>query len=325
MASVECESCKCEVKTMSARPGPSEFQRRNAAGLRAMAEAALRYWEEAPEHSTASKRVQIVMGILPSALAGPDAEVIKAARRLAAAAYPGLRAGKPWVTEPLRALVNGMLSALNKLDRSPSAQRILDLCDELRQLWAALGNPPDGSPMHLRALAGLMVLEDSVSAIEGYRAAKRFGSVDEAYLAKYGLLQAMQLAFDSMQAVAGALGLKLRPDRLPGGKVVLVTRNLVAGHPVGGTYRGSPHQHFHDRASVHDPGVIKVMSFQRDDPQEWSGQTQPTADLIANAYTVVTEGLERACDHLRAAHAKDAHAPVPADEATRASDLVTHD
>ncbi len=293
---------------MPASPGMSGSQRRVAADLRAMVEAALKYWEEAPGRSTASRRVQTAMGALPSALAGPDAEVIKAARRLAGAARPGLRAGKPWVTEPLRALVNGMLSALNKLDRNPAAQRILDLCDEVRQLWAALGEPADGSPEHLRALAGLMVLEDSVSAIEGYRAARRFASAGEAYLAKYGLLQAMQLAFDSMQAVAGALGVRLRPDRLPGGKVVLVTRNLVAGHPVGGTYRGSPHQHFHDRASAHDPAVIKVMSFQRDDPKEWSGQTLLTADLIANAYTVVTEGLERTCDHLRVPHAGDARA-----------------
>ena len=70
----------------------------------------------------------------------------------------------------------------------------------------------------------------------------------------------------------------------------------------------SPHQHFHDRASAHDPAVIKVMSFQRDDPKEWSGQTLLTADLIANAYTVVTEGLERTCDHLRVPHAGDARA-----------------
>ena len=291
-----------------------ESQRRMAADLRAMVAAALRFWEAAPDRSTASKRVQTTMGSLPSVLAGPDTEVIKAARRLVSAAGPGVRAGRPWVTEPLRALINGMVSAVNKLERSPSAQRILDLCLELRQIRGALGEPADGSPEHLRALAGLMVLEDSVSAIEGYRTARRFVSVDEAYLAKYGLLQAMQLAFDSMQAVAGALGVRLRPDRLPGGKVVLVTRNLVTGHPVGGTYRGSPHQNFHDRASAHDPAVIRVMSFQRDDLKEWSGQTLLTADLIANAYTVVTEGLERICDHLRVPHAGDAHRSYPEDE-----------
>lgn len=239
------------------------------------------------------------MDALPAALAGSDADVIKAARRLSTAAIPGIRAGKQWVSEPLRALIEGVMSALNMLDRSPSAQRVIGLCEEVRQLWAGGGEPPEGSPEHLRALAGLMVLEDSVSAIEGYLTVRRFRSVDQAYLSKYGLLQAMQIAFDSVQAVAGAFGLKLRPDRLPGGKAVLVTRNLVAGHPVGGTYRSLPHQHFHDRASACDPTVIKVMSFHSDRPKEWSGQTLLTIELITSAYSVVTEALERTRDHLQ--------------------------
>jgi hypothetical protein len=269
--------------------------------LREMLDATVKYWEAVPDRSSASKQVKAVMDALPPALAGSDANVIKAARRLSAAALPGIRTGKQWVSEPLRAVIEGMLSALNVLDRSAPAQRVLDLCEEVRQLWAARSEPVEGSPEHLRALAGLMVLEDSVSAIEGYRVVRRLRSVDEAYLTKYGLLQAMQLAFDSVQAVAGAFELKLRPDRLPGGKVVLVTRNLVAGHPVGGTYRGMSHQHFHDRASVHDPAVIRVMSFERDNPEEWSGQTLLTTELITSAYSVVTEALERLRDHLQSA------------------------
>ncbi len=187
------------------------------------------------------------------------------------------------------------------LDRSPSSHRVLGLCEEIRRLWAGCGQPAEGSPEHLRALAGLMVLEDSVSAIEGYRILGRFRSVDQAYLTKYGLLQAMQLAFDSVQAVAGAFGLKLRPDRLAGGKAVLITRNLVAGHPVGGTYRSLPHQRFHDRASAQDPAVIKLMSFQSNSPKEWNGQTLLTIELITSAYSVVTQELEHTRDHLQAA------------------------
>lgn len=267
--------------------------------LRELVGATVRYWEAVPDRSSASKQVEAAMDALPSALAGSDANVIKAARRLSVAALPGIRAAKQWVIEPLRALIEGMLSALNMLDRSPFAQRVLDLCEEVRELWEGCGEPAEGSPEYLRALAGLMVLEDSVSAIEGYRTVRRFRSVNEAYLGKYGLLQAMQLAFDSVQAVAGAFGLKLRPDRLPGGKAVLVTRNLVAGHPVGGTYRGLPHQHFHDRASAHDPAVIRVMSFQRDNPKKWNGQTLLTTELITNSYSVVAEALERVRDHLR--------------------------
>jgi hypothetical protein len=92
---------------------------------------------------------------------------------------------------------------------------------------------------------------------------------------------------------------KLRPDRLPGGKVVLVTRNLVAGHAVGGTYRGLPCQHFHDRVSVQYPAAIKVMSFERDNPKEWNGQTLLTSELTTSAYSVVNEALERIRDHLQ--------------------------
>jgi hypothetical protein len=269
--------------------------------LREMVSATARCWKAIPDQHSASNRVRAAMNALPSALTGSDPKLIKAARRLSVAALPGIRAGKQWTSEPLRALIEGMISALNILDRSPSALRVLDLCEQVRQLWSERAEPVDGSPEHLRALAGLMVLEDSVSAIEGYPAASQFSSVDEAYLAKYGLLQAMQLSFDSVQAVAGAFGMRLRPDRLPGGKVVLVTRNLVAGHPVGGTYRGLPHQHFHDRASAHDAAIIKVMSFQRDDPKKWSGQTLLTIELISSAYSVITEALERVRDHLQPA------------------------
>jgi hypothetical protein len=254
------------------------------ARLRELIGATVKYWEAVPDSSSASKRVKVAMDALPSALADSDAKVINAARRLCVAALPGIRAAKPWVSEPLRALIEGLLSALNMLDRSPSSHRVLGLCEEIRRLWAGCGQPAEGSPEHLRALAGLMVLEDSVSAIEGYRIRGRFHSVDQAYLTKYGLLQAMQLAFDSVQAVAGAFGLKLRPDRLAGGKAVLITRNLVAGHPVGGTYRSLPHQHFHDRASAQDPAVIRLMSFQSNSPKEWNGQTLLTIELITNDF-----------------------------------------
>jgi hypothetical protein len=278
-------------------PGTTTSQHWTAR-LRDMVDATMRYWDAVPDRSSASIRLWAAMDGLPTALADSDANVIRAARRVSAAAFPGIRASKPWVSEPLRALIEGMLSALNILDRSPWAQRVLEMCEEVRQLWAARGEPAEGSPEQLRALAGLMVLEDSVCAIEGYKAIKRFRSIDDAYLTKYGLLQAMQLAFDAAQAIAGSFGMKLRPDRLPGGKVVLVTRNLVAGHPLGGTYRGVSHQHFHDRATAHDPEIIRVMSFQHDDPKEWNGQTLLTTELIRSAYAVVTEALERIRDHL---------------------------
>src|SRR5690349_5365267 len=108
----------------------------------------------------------------------------------------------------------------------------------------------------------------------------------------------MQLAFDSMQAGGGRSGVRIRPDPL-------ARRQGRLGDPQPGGRSSCwrnlprfPHQHFHDRASAYDPAVIRVMSFQQDNPKEWSGQTLLTADLIGNAYAVVTEGLERTRDHL---------------------------
>jgi hypothetical protein len=59
------------------------------------------------------------MDALPTALAGSDANVIKAARRLSVAALPGIRAGNQWASEPLRALIEGILSALPRLCLGP--------------------------------------------------------------------------------------------------------------------------------------------------------------------------------------------------------------
>ena len=55
------------------------------------------------------------MDALPTTLAGSDANVIKAARRLSVAALPGIRAGKQWASQPLRALIEGILGALPRL------------------------------------------------------------------------------------------------------------------------------------------------------------------------------------------------------------------
>jgi len=78
---------------MPAWPGTSERPPRAVADLRAMAEATLRYWGEALEHSAASKKVQVAIGLLPAALAGIDAQVITAARRLACRSMMARRPG----------------------------------------------------------------------------------------------------------------------------------------------------------------------------------------------------------------------------------------
>jgi hypothetical protein len=81
---------------------------------------------------------------------------------------------------------------------------------------------------------------------------------------------------------------------MPGGKTVLVARNIVAGHPIGGNMDGQSWLHFHDRSSAHDKAVVRVMSFSRKGPTEWTGQTLLTADLMRDALGVIGELLTRA-------------------------------
>ena len=50
-------------------------------------------------------------------------------------------------------------------------------------------------------------------------------------------------------------------DRAAGGRVLKITRTVVAGHPLGGSYRGRASEHFHDRGSAHDKSLLKIMSF----------------------------------------------------------------
>jgi hypothetical protein len=69
--------------------------------LRELVGATVKYWEAVPDRSSASKQIEAAMDALPTALAGSDANVIKAARRLSVAVLPGIRAGKQWVSEPL--------------------------------------------------------------------------------------------------------------------------------------------------------------------------------------------------------------------------------
>jgi hypothetical protein len=131
-------------------------------------------------------------------------------------------------------LLRGLFSAAKRYLRSPDAQEALSLCNDIRE---AVDDPDrlDGHPNEL--VADLMVVEDAIGAIEGYADAAPFNFVDEAYLAKYGLLQALQVAFDGAESAAKVLGVRLRADR-KGGKAAIVARNIVAGHPIGGNMDG---------------------------------------------------------------------------------------
>jgi hypothetical protein len=63
-----------------------------------------------------------------------------------------------------------------------------------------------GHPNELAA--ALMVVEEAVAAIEGYANAAPFNFVDEAYLAKYGVLQALRAGFDGAESAAKVLGIR---------------------------------------------------------------------------------------------------------------------
>jgi hypothetical protein len=142
-------------------------------------------------------------------------------------------------------------------------------------------------------MAALMVVEDAANAIAGYADLPPFDHVDEAYLAKYGLLQALQVGFDGAEAVAKCLGSRIRSDSIAGGKTVKIARNIVAGHPIGGNMAGESWHHFHDRGSAHENAVIRVMSFSRTDPERWTGQTLATDELVTDGLGTIAEVLRR--------------------------------
>jgi hypothetical protein len=170
------------------------------------------------------------------------------------------------------------------VQRSEQAHEVMALCAQLYRM----PRPDALDPIQQNAIvAALMVIEDATCAVEGYRALAPFRHVDEAYLAKYGLLQALQLGFDAAESVGSVFGLRARADAAPGGKAVKITRNIVAGHPIGGSMDGRAWMHYLDRQTARDHAVIRVMSFSRDDPQHWTGQTQLVEQLIADGLAVI--------------------------------------
>jgi hypothetical protein len=93
--------------------------------------------------------------------------------------------------------------------------------------------------------------------------------------------------------------LRLRADRVAGGKVIKITRTPVATHPLGGSYQGRrPWEHFHDRGTAHEKSVLKVMSFDSHDPTNWTGQTHETIRLMNDALAVIRKLLSQILQRL---------------------------
>jgi hypothetical protein len=134
---------------------------------------------------------------LESNIAETDESLLGAVERLGVAAGPTLGQGGSWLTDALQATLGALNALARQLRYSSIAQDVLHLCDEVRDRAALEGiNEPD----RVRLLAALMVVEDATCAVEGYRSLPPFAYVAEAYLAKYGLLQALQLGFDATPA-----------------------------------------------------------------------------------------------------------------------------
>jgi hypothetical protein len=264
--------------------------------LRETATAVLHYWNQSSVGLTAPLRGREAIADLESNIAESGESLLGAVERLGVAARPTLGDGGSWLTDALQASLRALKALARQLRYSSIAQDVFQLCDEVRGRAEALEriNEPD----RVRLLAALMVVEDATCAVEGYRALPAFAYVDEAYLAKYGLLQALQLGFDATQAVGELLGLRLRADRVAGGKVVKITRTLVAGHPLGGSYQGRAWEHFHDRGTAHEKSVLKIMSFDSHDPTNWTGQTHETNRLMNDGLAVICELLSQVLQRL---------------------------
>jgi hypothetical protein len=266
------------------------------AKLRESVGAIISYWEQAPRATTAPVVVRDAIANLAARVDASDAALLRAVERLVRAAMSSVEDERQWTTEPLRALIRFLNVLTRQLRHSPAALDVLQLCRDIRESEAAVNTIDHSS--QTRLLAALMVIEDATCAVEGYRALPPFRHVDEAYLAKYGLLQALQLGFDAAEDVGKVLGIRLRADAGERGKVVKMTRNVVAGHPVGGSMQGRAWEHFHDRASVHDKAVMKIMSFASGDSDHWTGQTQLTAQIISDGLTIIGDLLRRSIAEL---------------------------
>ncbi len=264
---------------------------------RALADAILSYWPDDSETAAPPEHVRKAAAEVRDA--SDDATLRQALERFVQGASAAASADQPWADAPVGALLRGLYSAGRQYLHSSDGKGVILLCNEIRADAATTGNL-NNHPNEL--MAALMVVEDAVSAIEGYAAVAPFAHVDEAYLAKHGLLQAVQIGFDGAQDVARALGVRLRADGTPGGKAVKIARNIIAGHPIGGNMQGESWHHFHDRSTAHDKAVIRVMSFSRADPERWTGQTLDTEALVTDAINVINELLRRALDDYRGRH-----------------------
>ena len=164
--------------------------------------------------------------------------------------------------------------------------------------WQDANSVPKEDPRHTQISACVYVTEETQSAIDSYRRTTAFSEDGEAFLKKYGLLQAVQLQLDAVSSLGSCLGCNLKMDKYDGVKVALNTRHTVAGHPIRSQTRGTKRHHFHDRISVMDPTVMRFMSFNAADPTEWRGETTTVDYLVNSVEAAVKSALAELADFL---------------------------
>lgn len=271
--------------------------------LRKLSHSTIDHWNVAPNAKSAPLKVRHAMANLATHLDAPDSSLLRAVERLVKSASSSVARKTVWTTESLRILILALNSYARQLRRSPLSKEILQLCTDVRE------NIPirfhlDKNQL-VRIQAALMVIEDAICAVEGYSSSQSFSHVDEAYLAKYGLLQALQLGFDATEALGKVVGLKLRADSSKGGKSVKIARNKVAGHPLKALIDSKPWDHFHDRSTAHEKSIIRVMSFAATDSTNWTGESLSTVQLIEDGLTTIRDKVLEIVEYLASVEGDD--------------------
>ncbi len=177
-------------------------------------------------------------------------------------------------------------------------EQLTDVLGQIYHLARTAKLFEEGDPADLQFVAAHFVLVDSQYAIDSYSPLHEFRDFREGYLMKFGLLQALHNQLKSVEEIARSVGKPKKLDRLEGVASILVTRHMVAGHPLRSNVDGTIWRHFHDRGSVHDPAMIRIMSFEAGQPAHWTGRTVVVSDLLIDQAKAVEIALSGVLDEL---------------------------
>jgi hypothetical protein len=186
--------------------------------------------------------------------------------------------------------VGGCSGKIHAVTDASRISTVLRLCEQIWPLREEAGIQ-EGHPSWVEGTACLHLIEDTQRAIDSYSSIDAFNGVGDAYLRKHGLLQAVLLQLDAVEGLARSIGARWKAGNDRNLVQALLTRNVVAGHPIGSRVKQVKYHHFHDRISLLDPGVIRFMSFSTDDPKDWTGGMTSVSTILASVAVAVSDGL----------------------------------